>query len=133
MRIWRVFSASPKPCSRCCVTVSESELVVPGLKLERARLPSLILQPILENAAQSARFKPLAEKFWYHMTNASNSDGRWPPPPLVTCAFNRDWVLAEIAASGEARCRLLDKAEKACLITNSLAVPATLTSEVLIG
>ena len=56
-------------------------------------------QPILENAAQSARFKPLAEKFWYHMTNASNSDGRWPPPPLVTCAFNRDWVLAEIAAT----------------------------------
>jgi peroxiredoxin-like protein len=29
--------------------------------------------------------------------------------------------------------RLLDKAEKACLITNSLAVPASLKSEVLIG
>ncbi len=30
------------------------------------------------------------------MTNSANSDGRWPPPPRVTCAFNREWCLDEI-------------------------------------
>lgn len=50
-------------------------------------------QPILE---ADAKHRPLVEKFWFHLTNASNSDGRWPPPPAETCPFNRDWVLHEM-------------------------------------
>ena len=43
--------------------------------------------------------KELVEKFWYHLTNSENSDGRWPPPPRETCAFNREWVEKEITAT----------------------------------
>jgi hypothetical protein len=50
-------------------------------------------QGILEADPQ---YRPLVEKFWFHMTNSANSDGRWPPPPAETCPFNRDWVLHEI-------------------------------------
>jgi hypothetical protein len=42
------------------------------------------------------KYRGLAEKFWFHMTNSANSDGRWPPPPAETCPFNRDWVLEEM-------------------------------------
>lgn len=50
-------------------------------------------QPYLENHSEH---KELVEKFWFHMTNSANSDGRWPPPPAETCPFNREWVLDEI-------------------------------------
>ena len=43
--------------------------------------------------------KSLAERFWFHLTNAENSDGRWPPPPAETCPFNREWVEKEIESA----------------------------------
>jgi hypothetical protein len=55
-------------------------------------------QPIAEGTHRD-RFLPLAEKFWFHMTNSANSDGRWPPPPAQTCEFNRQWVRDEINAT----------------------------------
>jgi len=57
------------------------------------------VQPIAESPEHAARFRPLVEKFWFHMTNSANSDGRWPPPPAKTCDFNREWCLAEIEAT----------------------------------
>ncbi|MGD2175321.1 MAG: hypothetical protein PVJ27_07955, partial [Candidatus Brocadiaceae bacterium] len=56
-------------------------------------------QPILES---DPRHRELVEKFWFHLTNSANSDGRWPPPPAVTCPFNRQWVLDEIEATRQA-------------------------------
>jgi len=56
-------------------------------------------QVYLENDPQ---YKSLVEKFWFHMSSAANSDGRWPPPPGETCIFNRDWCLNEIAKTREA-------------------------------
>jgi hypothetical protein len=56
-------------------------------------------QAILES---NDKYRPLVEKFWFHMTNSANSDGRWPPPPAETCPFNREWVLDEIAATKKA-------------------------------
>jgi hypothetical protein len=53
-------------------------------------------QAILES---DPKWRPLVEKFWFHMTNSANSDGRWPPPPAETCPFNRQWVLDEIDAT----------------------------------
>ncbi len=53
-------------------------------------------QPILES---DPKYRDLVEKFWFHMTNSANSDGRWPPPPAETCPFNRQWVLDEMAAT----------------------------------
>ncbi len=55
-------------------------------------------QPITEGTHQE-RFTELTSKFWFHCTNAANSDGRWPPPPAEPCEFNRQWVLNEIAAT----------------------------------
>lgn len=55
-------------------------------------------QPIVEAPGED-RFRALAERFWFHCTNAANSDGRWPPPPAEPCEFNRQWVLNEIAAT----------------------------------
>ncbi|MCX7847780.1 MAG: hypothetical protein N2595_07115 [bacterium] len=66
-------------------------------------------QPIVEHGPHAERFRPLVEEFWFHLTNSANSDGRWPPPPSVTCEFNRQWVLNEIAATR----RVLDKLAEA--------------------
>lgn len=52
------------------------------------------IQPIVE--AHPEEFKELNDKFWFHLTNSANSDGRWPPPPAHTCEFNRNWVLNEM-------------------------------------
>jgi hypothetical protein len=62
-------------------------------------------QPILES---DKKYQPLVEEFWYHMTNSANSDGRWPPPPAVTCPFNRDWVLDEIEATRKTLKKIAD-------------------------
>lgn len=48
-------------------------------------------------AEGNSKNKALVEKFWFHLTNAANSDGRWPPPPRKTCQYHREWVMAEIA------------------------------------
>jgi hypothetical protein len=57
------------------------------------------IKPIADQPRHRAALKPLADTFWFHLTNSANSDGRWPPPPAVTCPWNRDWVLNEIAAT----------------------------------
>ena len=54
------------------------------------------VQPIAEAPANAARFRPLVETYWFHLTNSANSDGRWPAPPAETCPFNREWVLTEM-------------------------------------
>ena len=56
-------------------------------------------QPYLEGPQASKTDHELAKRFWFHITNSSNSDGRWPPPPRRTCPFNRNWVLAEMRAT----------------------------------
>lgn len=66
-------------------------------------------QPIVEAPENREKFKQLVEKFWFHMTNSANSDGRWPPPPRVTCEFNREWCLNEIKETRKA----LDELAKA--------------------
>ncbi len=63
-------------------------------------------QPIVESDANRMKFKQLVEEFWFHMTNSANSDGRWPPPPRVTCEFNRNWVLNEIASTRKALAKI---------------------------
>ncbi len=55
-------------------------------------------QPITEGTHRE-QFRELTSCFWFHMTNSANSDGRWPPPPAVTCVFNRQWVRREIEAT----------------------------------
>lgn len=60
------------------------------------------VQPIAESTQYADTFRPLVEKFWFHMTNSANSDGRWPPPPAHTCPFNRQWVLDEIESTRKA-------------------------------
>jgi hypothetical protein len=57
------------------------------------------VQPIAE---ADARYKEMVERFWFHMTNAANSDGRWPPPPRKTSRHHREWVEGEIARTREA-------------------------------
>jgi len=64
------------------------------------------VQPVLEGPGAPPEHRPLVEKFWFHLTNSANSDGRWPPPPLTTCPFNREWVEKEIAAARRALNRL---------------------------
>lgn len=70
------------------------------------------VQPIAESAEHAEKFKALVDKFWFHLTNSANSDGRWPPPPAKTCPFNRDWVLDEIAATKTALQELQDAVSK---------------------
>lgn len=58
-------------------------------------------QPIVESPENKEKYKDIVEKFWFHMTNSANSDGRWPPPPQVTCEFNRNWCLDEMKKTRE--------------------------------
>jgi hypothetical protein len=48
-------------------------------------------------AEADERYRPMVEEFWFHLTSAANSDGRWPPPPRKTSAYHREWVEREIA------------------------------------
>lgn len=56
------------------------------------------VQPFAESG-EYPELNKLAERFWYHLTNSANSDGRWPAPPAKTCPFNRNWVLDEIKST----------------------------------
>lgn len=60
------------------------------------------IKPIWDLKEHHDRLTPLVEKFWFHLSSSANSDGRWPPPPAVTCPWNRDWVLNEIAETAKA-------------------------------
>ena len=77
------------------------------------------VQPITEAPANVARFRPLVEKYWYHLTNSANSDGRWPAPPAETCPFNREWVLKEMDRTRAALAEL-----KAAIAGMALPAPA---------
>jgi hypothetical protein len=63
------------------------------------------VQPIAEGTLRK-KLRPLVEKFWFHTTNAANSDGRWPAPPAKTCPFNREWVAKEMDAARKALAEL---------------------------
>ena len=65
-------------------------------------------QPIVEAEENKDEYKEIVSKFWYHMTNSANSDGRWPPPPRVTCEFNRDWCLNEISETKKVLVKLAE-------------------------
>ncbi len=67
------------------------------------------LQPITEGTHKD-QFKDLVDTFWLHLTNSANSDGRWPPPPALTCPFNRQWVLDEIEKTKQVLAELKQKA-----------------------
>src|ERR1019366_3524225 len=64
MRIWRELRAGPKPCSRCCVTLSASAELVEGLNWARMLLVSelLLVSPRLTRV-RVAKFcgRPTAE------------------------------------------------------------------------
>ncbi len=68
-------------------------------------------QPIVEAEDAKPEFKQLAEEFWFNVTNSANSDGRWPPPPQVTCKFNRDWVLEQMQKTRETIAKLAKATE----------------------
>ncbi|MFO8006717.1 MAG: hypothetical protein R6V05_03180 [Candidatus Brocadiia bacterium] len=57
-------------------------------------------------AESDERYTELVEEFWFRLTNAANSDGRWPPPPRKTCPYHRHWVEREIRRAREALERL---------------------------
>jgi len=71
---------------------------------------ALVRQDYKDNVQAAAEadpeLAPLAEQFWLHLTNAENSDGRWPPPPAETCPFQREWVEKELAAARDVLERL---------------------------
>jgi len=71
---------------------------------------ALLRQDYKENVQPAAEadetHKALVEAFWYHLTNAANSDARWPPPPAETCPFNRQWAENELAAARETLAQL---------------------------
>ena len=67
----------------------------------------MYVQPITEGGTHP-ELQELTDAFWLHMTNSSNSDGRWPPPPAETCQFNRDWVESEIADTRQVLAELRD-------------------------
>jgi hypothetical protein len=79
-------------------------------------------QPILEAPENKEKYKEIIERFWLHMTNSANSDGRWPPPPRVTCAFNRTWCLNEIARTRA----VLDEMKELC---NDMPLPKKVNPE----
>ncbi len=64
------------------------------------------VQPIAEGRKYAKKFKTLVEDFWFHLTCAANSDGRWPAPPAKTCPFNREWVLHEMDLAKKALAKL---------------------------
>ncbi|MGD2174085.1 MAG: hypothetical protein PVJ27_01680 [Candidatus Brocadiaceae bacterium] len=63
-------------------------------------------QNVQSIAESDERYEPLVEEFWFHLTNAANSDGRWPPPPRTTSPHHREWVEREIRRAREALNRL---------------------------
>ncbi len=61
------------------------------------------VQPVAESGD---RYTELVDDFWFHMTNAANSDGRWPPPPREVSPYHREWVEREIEKTRAALERL---------------------------
>ncbi len=58
------------------------EPILAGLRKEyKAKV-----QPLAESG-KYPQLKELAEKFWYHLTNSANSEGRWPASQAKTCPF----------------------------------------------
>ncbi len=62
--------------------------------------------------ASRPELRELVERFWFHLTCSANSDGRWPPPPAVTCPFNRQWVLDHIEQARRALAELKEAVGK---------------------
>ncbi len=76
--------------------------ILDGLRMDYKRN----VQPLAESQEE---LRPLAEKFWFHLTNSFNSDGRWPPPPKITCRFNREWVEDQIEKARAALAELKER------------------------
>lgn len=86
--------------SDCWAGTPEARALDPELAALRKEYKTYC-QPITEGTHRD-QFQELTSRFWFHMTNSANSDGRWPPPPAVTCEFNRQWVRREIDATKDA-------------------------------
>lgn len=67
------------------------------------------IQPIAE---KKNKYKALVEKFWFHLTNSQNSDGRWPPPPLMRSPYHSEWVEREIIKAKKALQELKEAIKK---------------------
>ncbi len=57
-------------------------------------------------AEADEQYEELVEEFWFHLSCAANSDGRWPPPPRKTSEYHRGWVEREIDKTRQALERL---------------------------
>src|SRR5450432_537339 len=90
MRIWRVLTGEPHPCSRCCVTVSASDALVTGLKSERVALlvTELLLIPRLTSV-------PVSKYFWTATDERSCrcTSALVPVMKLLVCGV--DWCAQE--------------------------------------
>lgn len=78
--------ARHRTCADAWANTPEARRWEPTLQTMRAEYKEKY-QPITETPENQAKFKEIVERFWLHMTNSANSDGRWPPPPNVTCPF----------------------------------------------
>jgi len=88
--------------AECWGNTPEARRFDPQLDVMRADYK----QNVQAAAEADERYKDLVEKFWFHLTCAANSDGRWPPPPRKTSPYHRGWVEAEIAKAREALAEL---------------------------
>ena len=111
--------------SECWGNTPEAKRFDPQLDMIRADYK----QNVQAAAEADERFTPLVEEFWFHMTNAANSDGRWPPPPRKTCAYHRGWVESEIAKTREALAAL--KAAVGATPGAAQAAPESASKQVL--
>jgi hypothetical protein len=81
--------------AECWASTPESKRFDPHVAIMRNEYKDEY-QARMEGPKANAEHRPLVEKFWFHLTNAMNSDGRWPPPPGKTCEYHRNWVENEI-------------------------------------
>ncbi len=93
------------------------------LLMEMRREYKTRYQPIVEAPENKDKYKDVVDRFWFHMTNSANSDGRWPAPPLITCPFNREWVENEIEATKKTLAEL-------AALTEGIPVPEKKAEEI---
>jgi len=84
--------------SKCFGVVPEARRFDPQLDIIRNDYKA----GVQAAAEADERYREMVERFWFHLTSAANSDGRWPPPPRKTSRHHREWVEREIVGAREA-------------------------------